>query len=53
VPEHERDHHAYGGGTFVDLSGHGVIRLRSRANRLHLDDAVRHQAEQERREIKR
>jgi DNA-directed RNA polymerase specialized sigma24 family protein len=49
VPEHERNHHAYRRGTFVDLSAHGVIRLHARACRLHLDDARRHQAEQQRR----
>ena len=32
VAEHERDHHAYRRGTFVCLSGHGVIRLRSCAH---------------------
>ena len=32
VAEHERDHHAYRGGTFVCLSGHGVIRLRLSAH---------------------
>ena len=34
VAEHEGQHHANGGGALVDLSGHGVIRLRSRARRL-------------------
>ena len=34
VAEHERQHHADRGGALVDLSGHGVIRLRSRACRL-------------------
>jgi len=37
VPEHERNHHADRGGTVFRLNGHGVIRLRSRANRLHLN----------------
>ena len=40
VAEHKRDHHADGGGAFVELSGHGLARQRvSRACRLHLMDA--------------
>jgi hypothetical protein len=34
MAKHERDHHAYRGGALVDRSGHGVIRLRWRADRL-------------------
>ncbi len=39
VPEHERDHHANRGGTVFGSNGHGLIRHRSRARRLHLMDA--------------
>ena len=35
VTKHEGQHHANRGGAVVALSGHGVIRLRSRADRLH------------------
>jgi hypothetical protein len=34
VAEHEGQHHTNSGGAPVDLSGHGIIRLRSRADRL-------------------
>jgi hypothetical protein len=46
VAEHKRDHHADGGGTFVELSGHGLARHRGmRACRLHLMDARRYETE--------
>jgi hypothetical protein len=48
VPKHEGQHHTYRGGALIDLSGHGVIRLRSRAHRLRLIDERRHQAERTR-----
>ena len=38
VAEHKRNHHAYRRGTFVDLCGHDLIRLRVfRARRPHLN----------------
>ena len=35
VTKHEGQHHTDRGGALVELSGHGVIRLRARAGRLH------------------
>jgi hypothetical protein len=41
MAKHEGQHHANRGGALVGLIGHGVIRLRSRARRLHRVDARR------------